>query len=390
VRAVYNALVAAAGISILAACTSGQSAIEPPSTPVNVQSTTALQFRVGTFRTSGGGVNFNTVVTYRQQNGLSGTLYNTPTITGPAGFVVPAVAAAGTDAGTNHISGTPPTQPGTTAVATTFAQVGGAFAYGFAPANTNTSGAANYINSQGRGTGGGFGCNICNAEGFALYNEYTSPFLAASSANRSAFVLGPPAVPDFHNGTFPPGFLGYDSGFVAFAVTPVVGAYNLHLTVPGPTIGVNVATFDAPATLTTATPLAAELPVVITRVGVANGPSCPTGPTCGGAQFVVAPAPAGITNQLLYIVDVSGGTPTFYTFNAGAAGGTFVLSTTSGPTTPAGLHTAPFTTGDDVYAYVVGSDYDILAAAPPINTQQSPALPAQADVVQGPINAFGF
>jgi hypothetical protein len=400
VRAVYNALVAAAGISILAACTSGQSAIEPPSTPVNVQNTTALQFRVGTYRTSGGSVYFNTVVTYRQQNGLSGTLYNTPTITGPAGFTVAVPPASstgsGTDANTNHISGTPPTQPGTTAVATTFNQVGGAFAYGFAPANSSTSGAANYINALGLGTGGGFGCNICNANGFALYNEYSSPYLAPSSGSRTPFILGPPAVPDFHNGTFPNGFLGYDSGFVAFYVTPVVGAYNLHLTVPSATIGVNAATFDAPATMTTVTPLPPEVAVVsITRFGVSSTcPGQPSGSTCGGATFVVAPAAPPITNQLLYIVDVNGttGSPTFYTINAGAAGGAFSLSPTSGPTTPQGAHGAPFTTGDAVYAYVVGSDYDILAAAPPVNTQQLPTLPAQADVSVGPgaTTPFGY
>jgi hypothetical protein len=378
VRAVYNALVAAAGISILAACTGGQSGIEPPSTPVNIQNTTSLQFRVGTYRTSGGSVFLNTVVTYRQQNGLSGTLDNTPTITAPAGFVVPSVAAAGTDAGTNHISGTPPTQPGVTAVATTFAQVGGAYAYGFAPANNNINALPNYINNLGIGNGGGFGCNICNANGFALYNEYSSPFLVASSANRTPWVLGPPAVPDFHNGTFPNGFLGYDSGFVAFAATPVVGAYNLHVTVPGPTIGVNSAVFDAPATLTTATPLAAEAAPVVTPIAG------------GGASFVVLPAAPGITNQLLYIVDVSGSTPTFYTINAGAAGGTFVLSPTSGPTTPQGVHTPPFATGDNVYAYVLGSDYDVLAPAPPLNTQQNPTLPAQTDVSAGPIFAATY
>ncbi|MDB5071262.1 MAG: hypothetical protein JWM87_2373, partial [Candidatus Eremiobacteraeota bacterium] len=364
-RAVYNALVAAAGISILAACTSGQSAIEPPSTAVNIQSTTALQFRVGTYRTSGGSVFFNTVVTYRQQNGLSGTLDNTPTITGPAaGFVVPSIAAAGVDANTNHISGTPPTQPGVPAVATTFAQVGGAYAYGFAPANNNINAQPNYINALGIGNGGGFGCNICNQNGFALFNEYSSPFLVASgSGGRTPFILGPPAVPDFHNGTFPNGFLGYDSGFVSFAVpNPPAGAYNLHLTVPGPTIGVNSAVFDAPATLTNPTALPAEAGVVVTPVGVANRPSCPApGPMCGGASFAVLPAAPGITNQLLYIVDINGssGAPTFYTINAGAPGGAFVLSPTSGPTNAQGLQGAPFTVGDNVYAYVVGSDYDI-------------------------------
>ena len=386
-RIIVNALGIAAGISILAACTGGQSGIEPPSRGVDVQNTTALQFRVGTYRSSGGSVFLNTVVTYRQQNGLSATLYNTPTITGPAALVVPAVAAAGTDAGTNHISGTPPTQPGTTAVATTFAQLGGAYAYGFAPANTNINGQANYINAIGRGNTTGFGCNICNANGFALFNEYSSPYLVASSSGRTPFILGPPAVPDFHNGSFPTGFLGYDSGFVSFAVTPVVGSYNLHVTVPGPTIGVNVATFDAPATLASVAPLAPETAPVVTRVGVTTTASC-TG--CGGAQFVVAPAAPGITNQILYVVDVNGTTPTFYTFNVGAAGGTFVLSPTSGPQSASGGPTAPFTGGDSVYAYVVGSDYDILAAAPPMNSQQTPTLPAQTDVVAGPISVLAY
>ena len=386
-RSIVNALGIAAGISILAACTGGQSGIEPPSQGVDVQSTTALQFRVGTYRTSGGSVFLNTVVTYRQRNGLSATLYNTPTITGPAGFVVPAVAAAGTDAGTNHISGTPPTQPGTTAVATTFAQLGGAYAYGFAPANTNVNAQANYINAIGRGNTTAFGCNICNANGFALFNEYSSPYLAASSSSRTPFILGPPAVPDFHDGTFPTGFLGYDSGFVSFAATPVVGSYNLHVTVPGPTIGVNVATFDAPATLASVVPLAPEAAPVVSPVGVTTTASCTA---CGGAQFVVAPAPAGVTNQILYVVDVNGTTPTFYSFNAGAAGGTFVLSPTSGPRGASGGGTAPFSGGDSLYAFVVGADYDILAAAPPNNSQQVPALPAQTDVVVGPISAMTY
>ena len=87
-----------------------------------------------------------------------------------------------------------------------------------------------------------------------------------------------------------------------------------------------------------------------------------------------------------YIVDANGntGAPTFYSFNAGAAGGTFVLSTTSGPTNAQGVHQAPFQTGDAVYAYVVGADYDIIGAAPPMNTQQLPPLAAQTDVVVGP------
>lgn len=343
-RKLLNGLGAAAGIAILSACTSGQAGIEPPHTAVDVAATTALQFRVGTALYSNGQTYLNTVVTFRQANGLSGTLYNTPTITGPAGFVVPSVTSAGTDAGTNHISGTPPTQPGTSAVPTTFGQTGGAFAYGFAPANSTTTGVAKY--PQGN---------------FAYV--YTQPIYGSG---KRAFVLGPPAVPDFHNGTFPSGFLGYDSGFIMFAAAPVAGTYSLQVAVPSNTIGQNAAVLNASGTLTSIAPLPAEAPPVITSTGN------------GGATFTVAPAPAGVTHQVLYITNGNG--PTVYSFDAGAAGGVFTLSPTSGPKDANGNPSAPFATGDPINAVVVGADYDIVGNAPPINTQEAPALPAQTDI----------
>jgi hypothetical protein len=401
VRALYRALGTAAGISILAACTGGQSGIEPPATVRDVQSTTVLQFRVGTARYGTTATPMlNTLVTFRQANGLSGTLYNSPTITLPPGPLVPAAGSAGTDAGTNHISSTPPTQPGITAVATTFAQSGGAYAYGFANANSTTSGAANYAqfvggaaanngifaddaNTQiigptpvvappaGANGKGNTAINIYGAEQGAYANAYMQPFYAAT-VTKIPFLLGPPAVPDFHNGTFPSGFLGYDSGFTMFTLTaaPVAGTYSLTVNVPSATLGINAATFTQAATLTNTVALAAVTPPTIVDPGT------------GGASFVVGPGPAGATNQVLYVIDVSAnsGVPTHYSFNVPLAGGTFVLSPTAGPLNSAGAGTKPFSSGDSVYAYVVAADYDILALAPPINTQQAPALPAQADV----------
>ena len=398
-RALYKTLAAATGISVLAACTGGQSGIEPPSRGADVQNTTALQFRVGTARHATGAIYLNTLTTYRQANGLSGTLYNTPTITGPAGFTVPAAQTAsttvgsqpGTDAGTNHISATPPTQPGTTAVATTFNQTGGVFAYGFAPANSTTSGAANYANFNlgaannalyaddistiVAGSGKGNTVNNITGGGAGAYlNLYTQP-LYLTPSRRLPFLLGPPAVPDFHNPNFPAGFKGYDSGFTYFAVTPVAGTYNLTVNVPSANIGVLAAQFSVNANLTTVTGLPAMTPPVIT-------------PTAGGgASFVVAPGPAGVTNQVLYIVDVDVNTavPTHYTFNVGAAGGTFSLSSTAGPS-----GAAPFHSGDSVYAWVVGADYDILGLAVPNNMQQTPALPAQADISVSLVNEIAY
>jgi hypothetical protein len=361
VRAVYNALVAAGGISILSACTGGQSHIEPPFQAVNPQTQSSLQFRVGTANYQGT-TYLNTVVTFRQPNGLSATLYNTPTITGPAGFSNTGPAAvAGTDAGTNHISGTPPTQPGTAAVATTFGQTGGAFAFGFAPANSTTGGAANYAKTS---------TSSSQIPGVTVANAYTQPIYLAT-ASKLPFMLGPPAVPDFHPAAlgFPAGFAGYDSGFVMFGVTPVAGTYAFDLTVPSNTIGQNSAVFDVTAAITSVVPLAA-LPAPVLGGG-------------GGAAITVTvlAAPPGVTSRVIYIADrqnatnpiacPSGG-PCFFAINAGPAAGTFSLGTNFGA-------------GDRFYAFQVGADFDIVGDAVPNNLSPTPPLPAQTDVTVSPL-----
>jgi hypothetical protein len=384
VRALYRALGTAAGISILAACTGGQSGIEPPAQVDNsVQSTRALQFRVGTANYRGV-VYFNTLTTFRQTNGLSGTLFNTPTITGPAGFSTnpfglgaQTAASIGTDFNTNHISGTPPTQPGTTAVVTTFNQVGGIFAYGIAPANSGTSGQANYPNNTGVASSFNASCVICGFIGpfGVIFEEYSQPLYLPSN-RRLPMLLGPPAVPDFHNGTFPPAFLGYDSGFMSFGVAPVAGTYSLHVVVPSATIGVNTAVFDQTATLASTVGLGAQTPPA--PAFAVDG----AGHVTGQVTVVVPPAGAGSTSQLVYMVDVNGNTntPTFYSATVPAAGGTIVLSTTSGPKNSSGAGTAPVATNDAFFAWSVGSNWDIAAAAVPNNLSPTPALPAQADV----------
>jgi hypothetical protein len=385
VRVIYRVLGAAAGISILAACTSGQSGIQPPSNAPNVQQNSTLQFRVGTVNYQGTSTYFNTVVTFRQANGLSATLYNTPTITGPAGFVVPATApnsssgassGAGTDAGTNHISGTQPTQPGTPAVATTFAQIGGAFAYGFAPANSATNGTAFYPgNPSGRGFNSAVG---------VVTDVYPQP-IYRTSAGKRPFILGPPAVPDFHdpNLGYPAGFSGYDSGFMSFAVTPVLGAYSLHLTVPGPNVGQLTAVFDQTASISTIVPLGTEPAPPIAEV------LAPPATAGGPVTFTVGPAPTGATQQVLYVVDINGATGalTFYSFNAGAAGGTFSLP--AADFHPANS-TVPPTTNDTAVAYVVGANWDVVGDAAPNNTSPAPPLPAQTDITISPINAITY
>ncbi|MDB5092229.1 MAG: Amylase [Candidatus Eremiobacteraeota bacterium] len=330
---------AAVGIALLAGCTSGQLGVEPTTQVADVQNGTVLQFAVGTANFAGT-VYLNTLETYRQANGLSATLYNTPSITGPAGFVVASPApTTNTDFGTNHISGTAPTQPGTTAVVTTFGQTGGAFGYGFAPDNSNTAGSA-------------------------VFTQYNSPQYVASAR---PFLLGPPVTPDTHSGTYPTGFLGFSSGFVAFGVTPVAGQYTLTVTVPGNSPG------SAPLAVKTATG------TLTNTAGLPTIPPPTVTPTTGGggASFTVLPQPVGTTNQVLYVRNVTQGT--YYSFDA-TGGGTFVLSATAGGTDPAGVPKKPFLTGDTIRAYVVAANYNIIALSSVVNSQQSPALPAEADI----------
>ena len=343
-----------AGI-LLSGCTGGQIGVEPTTQVADVQNGTKLQFAVGTAN-FGGAVYFNTVVTFRQANGLSATLDNTPAITGPTGFLIPATAtpAGNVDAGTNHITGTAPVQPGTAATPSTFGTSGGAYAYGFAPANATTAGNPNYPgNAAGVGTGNALGASN-------LSFMYTLP-LYGSGGTRLPFLLAPPITPDIRNGTYPAGFLGYPSGFTFFKVTPVAGTYSLTVTVPGnsPTA--------APAAVQTAT-------ATLTNVaGLPASPAVAIIKTASGVSMTVPAPVAGATRQVLYFADVNAaGNATFYSYDA-TAGGTFTVSS--------GL-----SDGDTIGAWVVGADYDFVGIAPPGNTAQTPALPAQADISVSPAN----
>ncbi|HEV2738880.1 MAG TPA: hypothetical protein VGU66_09900 [Candidatus Elarobacter sp.] len=384
-----RAAASAAGLGfLLAGCTGGQVGVEPPTQLADVQNGAALTFAVGTARYAGLGTYLNTVTTFRQADGLSATLYNIPAIQGPPGFTVPNAASAGVDANTSAITATPPTQPGTTAVVTTFGQTGGAYAYGFAPINSSSTGAPKYpqfsaatagnsalyldaVSSIVAGSGGGnVQANLLGGGG-AFLNTYTQP-LYLSARNRLPFVFGPPATPNFHDGTFPPGFLGYPSGFTMFAATPVAGTYALTVTVPGNSPGsAPVAVKTASGTLSNVAPLAPVTAPVVASLGG------------GSASFTVGPSPPGVSKRVIYVVVVDGanGSPTAYSIDATSAG-TYGITTANGPVNASGQHTPPFSgaNGDTIFAYTVGADYDFLAPAPPANLQQTPGFPAQADI----------
>ena len=332
-------LVALGGISALSACTSGQPAIVPPSTAVNLAATAKLQFAVGTANIAGT-TGLNTVVTFRQPNGLSATLVNTPTITGPATFAVP---GSGLDTGTNTISGSPQLAAGLVSTKTTFGQSGGAFAYGFAPLNISQNSPANF-------------------------GAYSLPFYVASAV-QAQYLIGPgnAYVSNFRDGTQAAGFGGYAAGFTDFAAPPVAGTYTLGVKIPL-AIG-SIPDFTAAATLGTTVPLPLFAPPVYTTDGAGGG-------------TVALTVPVGVTEALVYVLD--GTTGNVYTLLTRTTGPqTLTLPSNIGPLLK-GVAGPSIPLKDPVQVYAVGFNYPAIEASPigkgPAQTPVIAGANGQADI----------
>jgi hypothetical protein len=330
-------LAALGGLIALPACTSGQSAVVPAATSVNVAATTKLQFAVGTANIAGT-AGLNTVVTFRSTNGTSAALVNSPSIAGPAGFKVPADpnVQGNVDSGTSNITSTP--QLGSTA--TTFGTAWGAFGYGFVPDNSGTSGAA-------------------------VFNVPMLPFYVANTmANPFAqlpYILGPDnslyVAP-----TGVSGFPGFALGFADFAATPVAGTYNLTVGL-GSAGGGSITSPTAAATLTST----ALLPLFTTPTYVSDGK--------GGGTITVT-VPAGVSEAVIEVGDGSAST------GAVTVVGTFTTTSTGAQT-----FTVPdgsIAEKDFAVIYGVGFDYPALQASPIGNgVPQTPTIVGangQADV----------
>ncbi len=361
------ALIAATAAS---GCTQGQSAIQPPfqSFPLN---TLKAQLAVGTANigtAAGNTLGLNTVVTFRQPNGLSGTLLNTPSITGPAGFVVPASAQANSDAGTASITASPQTAPGAPYTHTTFNKTGAAYGYGMAPINSNNGGAASFAQYPLP-----FYADVAPAGGFPNASALTDA--AGNPVDTPEYVGGPPAFPNAQNGTYPAGFLGYNEGFLDFVATPVSGAYTLNVLVPtAPGSSQAPITLSANATLNAGKVLGAFAPPVVTLDGA------------GGAS-VTTTLPAGVTEAFVQIEDLTGACHSpagqqYFTLRFTATG-TQVLAPNLGATSGGAAASQSICSGDKYVVYAAGFDYPAFGAAYPANTSQTPTLlgPAgQADV----------
>jgi len=349
-------LIAAVVVGALLAGCSANGAASPPASVVSNLGADVLQFAVGTANIGqlSGGVQvqtlgLNTVSTFRQPNGLSATLVNTPTITAPAGFVPPPCGTGCVDnASTHQMSGAPQNvNPAVANPVTTFGQAGGVFSYGIAPENEGATGAA-------------------------VFTRYVQPFTGSTtaSATNPNYTGGPPAYPFFKDGTFAAAFTGYSQGFDMFSATPVAGVYTLSDVVA--TSNAGTTTFSATSTLANLTPL----PVLTTPTFVKDGLG-------GGSGVVTVPVDARVVETMVYFQNVTQGTffavgpirgtgPQAYTLPdflgpCGGAAGT-------GCQNNAATRTSTFATGNSVRIYAATYDYPMFEASPPGNTQQSPTI----------------
>lgn len=383
------AAVAATAALLLGGCgTNGGSQI-PSTSQANLNSN-SLQFAVGTANIGQDGtVGLNVVATLRQPNGLSGVLADTPVLTGPAGFTVPAgvpgaYGAGNVDNGTAHISASPQVPiNNANLVNTTLGTFTGVFSYGFGPFNCdqNCTNVGAYYPGNPNGSGGnGFTASVYDgssliAQAGGADPTQPQPFF---SSDPFDYLVGPPAVPFFNNGTFPPGFAGYSPGFTVFEMTPASGQYSLSVNVPAQ--NAKAVTYNASSTLNAGAVLGA------TTVAV-------TGEAANGGLNGTVVVPAGVTETEVFVVDATAGL--YFTIGPLTGTGTLNwalpgnLGPCSGNNCQSGSTPAPsLNSGDSYFVAAVGYDYPAFEAGPPGNTQQKPTITGangQADLTMSPI-----
>jgi hypothetical protein len=372
--------VAALSLALLAGCATNGLAVNPTITTANL-SQNKVSLAVGTATLPSGSVGLNVVAMYRQPDGLSATLDNTPILTGPSGFVVPATVpeptgtpgaangwgGSGTNGGTATISGSAPQpNPNISPAPTTFGQVGGLFASGFGPYNDIGTGGTAYYPGNSVQLGSPY--NITSPQVFS------QPFYGTS---WFTYVVGPPAVPFFNNGQFPAGFYGYLPGFTMFAATPVAGTYTLSVTVP--------AASQSAVTQTGTAKLSSTAPL-----GPFPAPTYTSDGKGGGTGTVTVPA--GVVETEVFVADVANAkSPLFYTIEVTGTGTqTYTLPDNLGACANPGTSCTPsasMKSGDSYIVLAVGFDYHQLEAEPPGNKQQTPTLTGsngQADLTASP------
>jgi len=374
---------AAIAASALAAGCGNGGASEPPVTSVDPAANSKIQFAVGV-ATIANGVNvaygLNTVLTLRQPDGLSGTLYNVPQVLGPTSFDVfdstqtgSHVQAAGADFGTNHITWATLNQTQWTGPARgQKASTTGAFGYGFCPCNSD-SGPVN-------GTS-------------PVYQTFNLPIYGIQN---TLFYGGPPAFPAADPAVLALGWQGYSLGFTDFAVQPVIGAYQLDAAVP-PAYTTPQNPTPSPNPNGTPTPAPGVLSAIaqlthLTPLPVFSTPSFT--PDGKGGGTVHARVPNGATEAMVEVKArgntgsgaclIAHASDAYYTLVAKHAGNAnLVLPDNVGPQTSSGQPSATICAGGSYSVYAVGANYPAYEAAYPQNLSQLPRIRGsngQADI----------
>ncbi len=374
--------------ALLAACSGSsiQQGLQPPITSVNPISA-KLQFEVGTANIAGT-VGLNTLVTLRQTAaGYVGTslLSNAPTITGPAGFTIPAAPDAYGDAGTSSITSFIPTSVSSPPPQTTFdpdadGATGNylASSYGFFPGVVDNSGLTPSL-----------------VPGPMPFYYSLNPNTTVAAAPLE-YIGGPPAfVPPGHpngpqDGSFVGGFVGYTLGFADFQATPVSGSYGLNVVIPtgiNSTTGVeSYGSLSATATLNTATVLPAWT----------TAPSFTTDGTGGGTITTNFTTPGASTEEYLELVDTGGGTscitsgsyPYYYTFQVTPGVATVNVPDNIGAAEVGKPASPTLCPGDAVTVYGFAVDYPLFSSAfPQSNGNAAPTIvgaAGQDDITTSP------
>jgi hypothetical protein len=394
-------LIAPALVVALAGCTSGNSAIVPGFQGANLAANVA-ELAVGVATFTNGTKGLNVVATFRQPagtgcTGCSGTLLNTPTISGPAGFNTAPVTAcasnsatgqaatsgatAGTSDAPNTIAGSPQVAVGIGTTCTTLGTAGGVFAYGLEPENSGTTGAAVFtLYTQPMYTG--------STSSGALWGTCSST-TPASCTTGVGYKGGPPAYPATRVVTTPAGFTGYPMGFLPFAIAPKLGAYSLAVAIQDATNNTVTTDTSNTATLLNTTGLAAFA-----------GPPAFAKDGLGGGTATCPASPAGTTETLIEIIDANysasgaaqgiaaGQGATYYTILvAGAGPAVGILPDLLGVTGANGGTNPSIVAGDTYRVNCVAADYPLYEAGPPQNTSPAPTLlgvAGQADISFSP------
>ena len=379
-----KALFALACCAVVYACGNG-GASEPPVTSFDPAATSKLQLAVGVATIAFNGGNsvaygLNTIETLRQQNGLSGTLFNQPMVIGPSSFDVlistqtgNQVQSAGADLGTNHITWStlnqsqwtgPPRGPKQSTT--------GAFGYGLCPCNSDS------------GPGNGF---------TPLYLAYNLPVYGN---NEERWYGGPPAFPQAGPSLVALGWEGYSLGFSDFAVQPVIGVYHLYAAVP-PAYDTPQNPTPSPNPNGSPTPPPGILAAAAQLASLQALPAFPTPafkPDGKGGGTITLRVPAGAT-EALAVVHANAGSGTgicvqshqsdsYSTVVARHAGtNALILPDDLGPLTQSGKKTPTLCPKSRYEIYAVGADYPAYEASYPKNLSQLPVIKGpngQADV----------